>query len=73
MPAKVYIISGSKSIQVVTSCIVFVEPNATIALDASVHFMVNKRSQVLIPVCPLFVVKSPDGMPRHYGHVLKVA
>jgi hypothetical protein len=65
-------VSRCKSIKVMSACVVFVKTDATVALYAPVHFVINERSQVLIPVRAFMVPEFSVGMAGHYGHVLKM-
>ncbi len=47
-PAEVHVALGCEYIQVITTSIVFVESYATITLDASIHFVIDERSEILI-------------------------
>jgi hypothetical protein len=73
MPSKVHVTLRGKNIEVIASCVIFIESDATVALDASVHFMVNERTEILIFISSFFEVKPSVSMTRHHRHILEVA
>jgi hypothetical protein len=73
MPTKINVAPGCKCVEVFTPGIVFVKPNTTVALDTSVHLMVDERTKILISVRSLLELKSAVSVARHYRHVLQVA
>ena len=56
-----------------TAGIVAIKADTTVALNAPVHLMVEKRSEVLILVSAFFVPEPPVRMASHHCHVLKMA
>ena len=70
--SKINMVMRPEHIQIIASCIIAVKPYTTVALYAPVHFMVDKRPQVLIGIGPLFKFKTPVIMPGHYRHILQM-
>jgi hypothetical protein len=66
-------IMGGKYIEVISFRIIPVEPDTTVTLYTAIHFMIDKRSEILIPVGPFIVIETPVIMPGHHSHVLQVA
>ena len=50
--------------------VIAIESHTTVALYASVHFMVEERPEVLVAVSALVVIESPVGMSGHDSHIL---
>src|SRR5690606_23949205 len=69
-PAKVDAISGCKRIQIMTARVILVEAHAPIALYTSVHFMIEERTEVLIPISAFVESELAIGMASHHGHIL---
>src|SRR4051812_27323237 len=53
--------------------VVAIKTNAALTLDAPVHFMIDKWSQVLITKRALAETVSPGAVTSHNRHILKVA
>src|SRR5208337_1126917 len=73
MPPEINMMMRRKSAEVATSCVVPVKPDAAVALDAAVHFVINERPHMLIPMGPLFETETAVAVPCHYRHVLQMA
>ncbi len=54
MPPKINVVVRAKYIQVFSARIIFIEPYTAVTLDAPVHFVVNKRAEVLVGVRTFF-------------------
>ena len=48
-----------------------IETTAPPAMDATIHFMLNKYAQILITISSLFSKIAPHTMTARYGHILK--
>ena len=48
-----------------------IEPTASPAVDATIHFMLDKDAQILITISPLFSKIAPDPMAACNGHILE--
>ncbi|HKY55507.1 MAG TPA: hypothetical protein VJM08_14415 [Anaerolineales bacterium] len=73
MATKVDVATGSKRIEILATCIILIKPNTTVALDTSVHFVIDEGAQILISVRPLFESKSSVRVTRHNRHILEMA
>src|SRR5882762_6372202 len=71
-PPEINIILRGKCIKVFSACIILVKANAFITLNASVHFMINERPEILVFIGALFVSEFTIGMASHYGHILQM-
>jgi hypothetical protein len=72
-PAKIHAVPDLERSKVFVSCILLVEPGTAVAMDAPVHFMLNVRSQVLVPIGSLPAPESADAVPAGHCFVLKQA
>ena len=66
-------VAHEKSIQVAFSHVIAVIPYAPVALDAAIHLVVYKGPEILIAKRALLKFIPPVHVPRHDGHVLKMA
>ena len=69
---EIDVVVRGKGLQVAASCIIPIKPDAAVAVYAAVHFMVQERSEILVPVGPFFEPGSSVDMPCHQRHVLQV-
>src|SRR6185369_2619678 len=53
--------------------ILLIEAGAAVALDAAVHLVFDKGTEILIDVCPLQAVVAPDAVAAGDGEVLELA
>ena len=73
MPAEIDVVVGPEHIKVAAASVISIEPDATVALDAAVHLVIDKGSQVLVVVRAFFEPRSAVSMAGHDRHILKVA
>jgi len=73
MPAKVYVVMRGKDIEITPACVIPVKSDAPVTLNAAVHFVVNKRAKVLVPVSAFFEPGPAVIVSCHYSHILEVA
>lgn len=69
---KIHPVGRRICIKIVTARVVFIEPNAPIALNATVHFVIEERTQVLIAIRAFVESEFAIGVARHYRHILKM-
>jgi len=65
MPAEVYVVMRGKDLEVTTPRIVPVKSYAPVTLNTAVHFVVNKRTKVLIPVSTFLEPEPAVIVPCH--------
>jgi hypothetical protein len=53
--------------------IIHVEPQASVALNAAVHLVIDERTQILIIVSAFLEAEFPHCMAGHDSHVLEMA
>jgi len=73
VPAEIDVIMGPEHVKVSAARIITIEPDATVALNAAVHLVIDKWAEVLVSVRALFEPGSAIIMAGHDRHVLKVA
>jgi len=73
VPAEIDVIVGRENVEIAPAGEVAIEPNATIALDAPVHLVVDQRTEILVVIRAFVEAEAPVGVPRHHRHVLQVA
>src|SRR5208283_672890 len=73
VPAEVYVVVRSQDLEVTPPCVVPVKSDAPVTLDTAVHFVINKRAQVLVTVSTFFEPEPSVIVPCHYSHILEVA
>src|SRR5262249_13230092 len=66
-------IAEPKGMQVMAARVLAIKTHASVALDATVHFMIYERAEVLIAECALVETIASIIMPGHDGHILQVA
>jgi hypothetical protein len=66
-------IMGREDIQVPTSGNAAIEPDAAVAGNAAVHFMVDEGTEVLVTVRAFFEARVAVIVPGHDRHILEVA
>jgi hypothetical protein len=69
---KVDLVAQDERVEIASTRIVAVKARAAVALNAAVHFMVNKRSQVLVVKGSLPPTITAISMPGHDRHILQV-
>ena len=62
-----------ESVEIRASGVLPIEPHAPVALNATVHLVIQKRAEILISERPLGEPVAAVVMPRHDRHVLQVA
>ncbi len=70
-PAEVETVPDLHGTEISVSGKLLVKPGTAVAMDAPVHFMLNVRSQVLVPIRSLFAPISADAVPA--GHMFHPA
>src|SRR3990170_318828 len=70
--SKINMMMCRKNIQVITTGIVTVKTYTPITLYAPVHFVMNKRPQILIVISAFLVVEATVIVARHHRHVLQM-
>ena len=73
MAAEIHVVVACEDIKVTPPCVVPVETDTAVALDAAVHLVINEGAQVLIAVRPLLEAGPPVTVAGHDRHVLEVA
>ena len=73
MTPKVYMMVAGEYAEIAPSGIIVVEPRAPVTLDATIHFVVHERTEILIAICALFNTGPAIYMSCHHGHILQVA
>ena len=71
--AEIDIVVGAKGPQVGATGVVIVEAHTTVAGDAAVHLMGDKRAQVLVAMGALAEAVAAPVVTGHHRHVLQVA
>src|SRR5699024_12119333 len=62
-----------KYIEIIAPGIIVIKAHAAVALDTSIHFMVEERPQILIFVGSFFEAVTAVIVARHNRHILEVA
>src|SRR5207253_7796886 len=62
-----------ENVEITTAGIVTIEPDAPIALDATIHVMLNEGTKVLIAIGTFWKPVAAIGVAGHVGHVLEMA
>lgn len=73
MAAEIHLVMTREDIEVTPACVVTVETDTTVALDAAVHFVINEGAHVLIAVRPFLESGPPIAVAGHDRHVLEMA
>ena len=70
-PAEIGMVSNLQRSQVEVTRKLLIETTAPPAMDATIHFMLNKDAQILITISSLFSKIAPHTMTARYGHILE--
>jgi hypothetical protein len=62
----------SENLKVLPACVVIVEPNTSVTLNAAIHFMIDTRAQILIVVCPFLIAEFSVRVAGHNSHILQM-
>ena len=71
--SKINMIMSADCLQVGAAGVVLIETDASVAGNASIHFMKYERSQVLIPESAFIETVAAVIMTGHDGHILEMA
>jgi len=66
-------IMNCEDIEIAPSGVIPIIADAPVALDAAIHFMIEERPQILVPVGSLLESASAIVMACHHSHILKMA
>ncbi len=66
-------VARSQHPEVLAAEIVAVGPHATVALDAAIHLLLDKRPEILVDISPLVATVIADAVAAGDGHVLQLA
>jgi hypothetical protein len=64
--------ANAKNVEIFAAGVILVESHAAVALDTTVHLMVDERPQILIAVCALGKSIFAVVVPCHDCHVLEM-
>ena len=72
MTTEIDVVVRGKGLQVTAACIIPIKPDAAVTVYATVHFMVQERPEILVPIRPFFKPGFSVDMSCHNCHVLEV-
>ena len=72
MTAEINAVVPAKNAKVSSARVIVIKPDASITLNAAVHFVLYERPEILVSVSALFETIPAVNMPRHKRHILQV-
>ena len=70
--AKIDVVMDPENLKIITSGIIVIETHTTVAGDTAVHFMINKRAEILVIMGSFQATVTAKSMAGHDCHVLQM-